>query len=98
MSDCWKCGQPVADGRTECEYGCGASRVREPLLPDTLEEFNLLYREIDWSTIKSLADLIKVLSVIHGGEGVFADSPDYETLKKFLRPPGRPDDSGGNQE
>ena len=73
MSNCWKCGWPVADGRTECEYGCGASRVREPLLPDTLEEFNMLYREIDWSTIESLADLIKVLSVIHGGEGVFAD-------------------------
>ena len=91
MSHCWKCGQPVAAGRTECEYGCGASPVREPLLPDTLARFNSLYCEIDWSTVKSLEDLIKVLSVIHEGEGVFSDSPYHRALKKYLRPPKPPE-------
>jgi hypothetical protein len=91
MSYCWKCGQPVAEGRTECEYGCGANLAREPLLPETLARFNALYCEIDWRTIKSLEDLIKVLSVIHEGEGIFSDSPYHRALKKFLRPPIPPE-------
>jgi hypothetical protein len=91
MSHCWKCGQPVAEGRAECEYGCGAALTHEPLLPGTLSRFNALYCEIDWSTVKSLEDLIKVLSVIHEGEGVFLDSPYHRALKKFLRPPNPPE-------
>lgn len=91
MSNCWKCGEPVAPGRTECEYGCSASLVREPLLPESLECFNALYCEIDWNTVKTFEDLIKVLSVIHEGEGVFSDSPYHRALKKYLRPPAPPE-------
>lgn len=91
MSHCWKCGKFVAEGCAECEHGCHCRPVREPLLPDTLQCFNALYCEIDWSTIKSLEDLIKVLSVIHEGEGVFLDSPYHHTLKKHLHPPKPPE-------
>ena len=91
MSTCWKCGQSVASGQTECEYGCGKTPPPEPLLPETLEAFEENYCEIDWDSVKSLADLIKVLSVLHEGEGGFLDSPYYFALKKFLHPPRKPD-------
>jgi len=67
MNTCWKCGRPLATGTIECEYGC-ASRMTE----EETEKFALLLvrlakrRRLDWSKVRSIADVICVLSTLFG--------------------------------
>ena len=87
MNTCWKCGRPVAEGRTECEYGC-VSRMSE----DDTRKFALCLerlarrRRLDWTKVQSLADVICVLSTLFGEATVDPDSLVAQKMEKFLKP------------
>jgi len=87
MNTCWKCGRPLATGTIECEYGC-ASRMTE----EETEKFALLLvrlakrRRLDWSKVRSIADVICVLSTLFGEASVDPNSDEAKTLDRFLEP------------
>ena len=87
MNTCWKCGRLLAEGKTECDYGC-ASRMSE----EDTKKFALCLerlakrRRVDWTKVQSLADLIFVLSTLFGEASVDPNSIEAEKLERFLEP------------
>jgi hypothetical protein len=87
MNTCWKCGRLLAEGKTECDYGC-ASRMSE----EDTKKFALCLerlakrRRVDWAKVQSLADLIFVLSTLFGEATVDPNSIAAEKLERFLEP------------
>jgi hypothetical protein len=92
MNTCWKCGRPVVEGKTECDYGC-ESRMSEA---DT-RKFALCLerlakrRRLDWAKVRSLADVICVLSTLFGEATVDPDSIAAQKLEKYLAPEKEPE-------
>jgi len=90
MSECWKCGKALPEGLVECEDGCEPTAEFNPDDPEQMAEAEKDFREnwmqIDWSKVTTLADLIAILS--KHGEPIFIEkeSPEFEQLKKFLKP------------
>lgn len=88
MNTCWKCGEPLPDGKTECDHNC-ESRMSEE---DTrkfalcLQQF-ARRRRLDWSKVQSLADVLFVLSTLFGDATVEPDSVVAQKLERFLDPP-----------
>jgi predicted nucleic acid-binding Zn ribbon protein len=87
MNTCWKCGQPLPEGKTECADGC-ASRMSE----EDTRKFALCLqqlakrRRLDWSKVRSFADLMCVLSTLFGDATVDPDSAVARKLERFLEP------------
>ena len=87
MNTCWKCGRPLAEGKTECDYGC-ASRMSE----EDTRKFALCLerlakrRRVDWTKVQSLADIICVMSTLFGEASVDPNSSEAEKLERFLEP------------
>jgi hypothetical protein len=87
MNTCWKCGRPLAEGKTECDYGC-VSRMSE----EDTRKFALCLaqlakrRRLDWTKVQSLADVIYVLSTLFGEASVDPHSIAAEKLERFLAP------------
>ena len=87
MNTCWKCGRPLAEGKTECDYGC-ASRMSE----EDTRKFALCLerlaqrRRLDWTKVQSLADVICVLSALFSEASVDPNSSEAQTLERFLEP------------
>ena len=87
MNTCWKCGRSLALGATECERGC-VSRMTE----EDTQKFALLLerfakrRRLDWSRVRSVADVICVLSTLFGDASVDPDSAEAKKLERFLEP------------
>jgi hypothetical protein len=87
MNTCWKCGQPLAVGKVECDYGC-ESRMSEE---DTqkfaccLEQI-AKRRRLDWSKVQTIDDLICVISTLFGDATVDPDSATAQKLERFLEP------------
>jgi hypothetical protein len=87
MNTCWKCGRLLAEGRTECDYGC-ESRMSE----DDTRKFAACLerlakrRRLDWTKVQSLADLLCVLSTLFGEATVDPNSIAAQKLEKFLEP------------
>jgi hypothetical protein len=87
MNTCWKCGRPLAEGKTECDYGC-ESRMSE----EDTKKFALCLerlakrRRIDWSKVQSLADVIQVFSTLFSEASVDPNSIEAEKLERFLEP------------
>ena len=88
MNTCWKCGQPLPDGKMECDHNC-VSRLPEE---DTrkfalcLQQF-ARRRRLDWSKVQSLADFLFVMSTLFGDATVEPDSAVARKLERFLEPP-----------
>ena len=87
MNTCWKCGRPLAEGKTECDYVC-ESRMSEA---DTRKFAACLARlarrrRLDWTKVQSLADVICVFSTLFGEATVDPDSSAAQKLEKFLQP------------
>jgi hypothetical protein len=86
MNTCWKCGRLVAEGKTECEYDC-VSRMSE----DDTHKFAACLkrlarrRQLDWTKVQSLTDVISVLSTLFGEATVDPDSAAAQKLQKFLK-------------
>ncbi len=89
MSSCYRCGRDLPEGQVECEEGCkkaSSTSVKNPPVvsgDDTTFEFAY----IDWTKVKTLDDLIKVLAVINAGSGICTDDEDYEKIKHLCEPP-----------
>jgi hypothetical protein len=87
MNTCWKCGRPLAEGNTECEYGC-APRMSE----EDARKFALCLerlakrRRVDWTKVQSLADVLCVLATLFGEASVDPHSIEAEKLERFLEP------------
>jgi hypothetical protein len=87
VNTCWKCGQPLPEGKLECDLAC-TSRMSE----EDTEEFALFLqqlakrRRLDWSSVQSLADVICVLSTLFGEATVDPDSAVARKLERFLEP------------
>jgi hypothetical protein len=87
MNTCWKCGRQLAEGITECEYGC-ASRMSE----EETRKFELCLerlakrRRLDWTKVQSLADVICVFSTLFSEASVDPHSLEAEKLERFLEP------------
>lgn len=87
MNTCWKCGQPLPQGKTECDPAC-ASRMSE----EHTQKFALCLqqlarrRRLDWSKLQSLADVIFVLSTLFGDATVDPESAVAKKLERFLDP------------
>jgi hypothetical protein len=85
MNTCWKCGQPLAEGKMECDYAC-ASRMSE----EDTQKFALCLeqlarrRRLDWSKVRTFDDLLCVLSTLFGDATVEPDSPIARKLERFL--------------
>jgi hypothetical protein len=87
MNTCWQCGRLLAEGKTECDYGC-ESRMSEA---DTRKFAACLARlarrrRLDWTKVQSLADVICVLSTLFSEATVDPDSIAAQKLEKFLEP------------
>ena len=87
MNTCWKCGQPLPEGKTECEDGC-TSRMSEE---DTQKFARCLEqlakrRRLDWGKVQSLDDVIFVLSTLFGDATVDPNSAVARKLERFLEP------------
>lgn len=88
MNTCWKCGQPLPNGKMECDHNC-VSRLPEE---DTrkfalcLQQF-ARRRRLDWSKVQSLADFLFVMSTLFGDATVEPDSAVARKLERFLEPP-----------
>ncbi len=88
MSNCFKCGDETPEGVLECA-ACsdGISPVcaaDEHEMSD--EEFNAKFMEVDWSKVTTLADVILLLQSDMRTIFIAKDDPDFESLKKFLKP------------
>lgn len=87
MNICWKCGQPLPEGKTECDHDC-VSRMSE----EDTRRFALCLQQIarrrrlDWSKIQSFSDLLFVLSTLFGDATVEPDSSVGRKLERFLEP------------
>jgi hypothetical protein len=87
MNTCWKCGQPLPEGITECDPAC-ASRMSE----EDTQKFALCLqqlakrRRLDWSKLQSLADVIFVLSTLFGDATVDPELAVAKKLEQFLEP------------
>ncbi len=87
MNTCWKCGRPLAEGKTECDYGCVS-----PMSEEDTQKFALLLerlakrRHVDWTKVQSLADVICVLSTLFSEASVDPNSDEAEKLERFLEP------------
>ena len=87
MNTCWKCGRRLAAGTNECEYGC-LSRMTEE---DARKFARFLERiakrrRLDWTRVKSITDVICVLSTLFGDATVDPDSAEAKKLERFLEP------------
>ena len=88
MSNCFKCGNETPEGVMECE-ACsdGISPVcllEQQEMSD--EEFNAKFMEVDWSKVKTVEDVILLLQSDMRTIFIAKDDPDFEALKKFLKP------------
>jgi hypothetical protein len=89
MNICWKCGDQVLGGGSEC-YACAEGGPRPLHTDEELEriddDFRKNFMEVDWSKVTTLQEVIAILST--HGEPIFVDkdSPDFERLKKYLKP------------
>jgi hypothetical protein len=83
MSSCWKCGRELPEGQTECEHGCQPAELKTK--EHEARFFDFAY--VDWKKVKTLPDLIRVMSVIYDGAGVCTDEEDYEQIKDLCEPP-----------
>jgi hypothetical protein len=86
MSTCWKCGRKTTEGVTECE------RCEMGLSPEQLDEGRRMIKEmnensmpLDWAKVKTLEDLILVVSVLNGGIRIWRAGPLFKTLERFLK-------------
>ncbi len=92
MSSCYKCGRDLPAGQVECEDVCqraGGILPPDQTSPGAIKGPGVFeYAYIDWSKIKTLADLILVMSVIYDGSGVCTDEvADYDKIKHLCEPP-----------
>jgi len=85
MNTCWKCGQLLEIGKTECEHGCVSRMTEEDTekFARCLERF-AKRRRLDWSKVESVADVICVLSTLFGDATVDPDSTEAKKLERFL--------------
>ncbi|HWD94128.1 MAG TPA: hypothetical protein VG938_17485 [Verrucomicrobiae bacterium] len=88
MNTCWKCGHPLPEGKTECDYGCPSRMSEEDTqkFAQCLQQF-AQRRRLDWSKVQSLADVIFVLSTLFGDATVDPESAVARKLERFLEPP-----------
>lgn len=93
MNTCWKCERTLPEGQVECEYGCaksasrsssGPSEAKMAELQDALENRAM----IDWSKVKTHADLMLVMSIIFLGVCIDRRSEAAKKLAPFLTEPG----------
>ena len=85
MNTCWKCGRELPVGKVECDYGC-TSRMSEE---DTEKFAHYLQqlakrRRLDWSKVRTVEDIICVVSTLFGDATVEPDSEVARKLEAFL--------------
>lgn len=73
---CWRCGNDVPEGRTECEPQCGGIDFRIS---------NVQSREIDWDKVNDWQQLKRVLKALH--IHIQVGTPVERDLDDLLGPP-----------
>lgn len=84
MAECWKCGKETGSVAPECT-SCleGFTEEADIIQKRPVKKPTPVYVNIDWDKVKTLADVIAVIS---GADLKFIKgSPSYWRLKKFLK-------------
>lgn len=85
MSTCYKCGRELPDGQVECDGVCSTVETPEEL--EAMDrEFARDYMEVDWAQVKTVEDVVNVLSAWDDYLFVPKKHPRFESLKKYLKP------------
>ena len=96
MSSCYKCGRELPDGNVECEYGCnqGSRAIEQSFNQEQASlaqkqamaaELLKNSRPIDWSKVKTVADVVLIMSVINSGTRFMNGSAPAIALERFLK-------------
>ena len=86
MSTCWKCGRELPAGKTECDYGCGEGPADTTEHDASMADFKTNWMQVDFTKVKTLAELLMILSVHADPVFVPKDSPKFPLLRKYLKP------------
>lgn len=83
MSTCYKCGRELTGTLTECEYSCFPDDEEIEESGREWAEENL---EVDWSKVKTLEQVIAILSASDMPIYFNKDSAEAKKFREFLRP------------
>lgn len=76
---CWRCGKPTPEGQTECEEHQFNGGNSNELPPNVQRVF------IDWTKVKTVEDLRRIVGVLQLQLWVVKGSPAHYMLKDYTK-------------